>query len=102
MGTSRRPSTAQGGPAARWWQTRTATGGDGWCAALVEHGSLRRALRKTPATKRSASTVSSGNISTERSAPVPEWSFTLRINQPLTPEQANAFDHCDAFADGSV
>ncbi|MFI1201653.1 hypothetical protein ACH4VR_19740 [Streptomyces sp. NPDC020883] len=33
---------------------------------------------------------------------MPEWSFTLRINQPLTPEQANAFDHCDAFADGSV
>ncbi|MEU9120591.1 hypothetical protein AB0C96_12140 [Streptomyces sp. NPDC048506] len=31
-----------------------------------------------------------------------EWSFTLRLNQPLTPEQANAFDHCDAFADGSV
>ncbi|MFJ9416689.1 hypothetical protein ACIRPT_21205 [Streptomyces sp. NPDC101227] len=31
-----------------------------------------------------------------------EWSFTLRINQPLTPEQADVFDHCDAFADGSV
>ncbi|PJN35490.1 hypothetical protein CG747_38295 [Streptomyces sp. CB02959] len=31
-----------------------------------------------------------------------EWSFTLLINQPLTPEQADAFDHCDAFADGSV
>ncbi|MEV8346546.1 hypothetical protein [Streptomyces niveus] len=31
-----------------------------------------------------------------------EWSFILRLNQPLTAEQANAFDHCDAFADGSV
>ncbi|WP_274917973.1 hypothetical protein [Streptomyces sp. WZ-12] len=31
-----------------------------------------------------------------------EWSFTLLINQPLTPGQADAFDHCDAFADGSV
>ncbi|MEU2440117.1 hypothetical protein ABZ595_28630 [Streptomyces rubradiris] len=31
-----------------------------------------------------------------------EWSFTLLVNQPLTPEQADAFDHCDAFADGSV
>lgn len=31
-----------------------------------------------------------------------EWSFTLRLNQALTPEQADAFDHCDAFADGSV
>ncbi|GAA2657772.1 hypothetical protein [Streptomyces lunalinharesii] len=31
-----------------------------------------------------------------------DWSFTLLINQPLTPEQADAFDHCDAFADGSV
>ncbi|MCI3225063.1 hypothetical protein [Streptomyces sp. NP-1717] len=30
------------------------------------------------------------------------WSFVLRLNQPLTPEQADAFDHCDAFADGSV
>lgn len=29
-------------------------------------------------------------------------SFVLRLNQPLTPEQANAFDHCDAFGDGSV
>ena len=33
---------------------------------------------------------------------MPEWSFTLLVNQPLTPEQADAFDHCDAFADGSV
>ncbi|GAA2677341.1 hypothetical protein [Streptomyces lunalinharesii] len=33
---------------------------------------------------------------------VPEWSFTLRLNQALTPEQADVFDHCDAFADGSV
>ncbi|MCP9958963.1 hypothetical protein [Streptomyces sudanensis] len=33
---------------------------------------------------------------------MPEWSFVLRLNQPLTPEQADAFDHCDAFADGSV
>ncbi|MET4921304.1 hypothetical protein P3L51_02810 [Streptomyces sp. PSRA5] len=31
-----------------------------------------------------------------------EWSFILRLNQPLTAEQANTFDHCDAFADGSV
>ncbi|WP_416519286.1 hypothetical protein [Streptomyces achromogenes] len=31
-----------------------------------------------------------------------EWSFTLLVDQPLTPEQAAAFDHCDAFADGSV
>ncbi|MFD5894096.1 MULTISPECIES: hypothetical protein [unclassified Streptomyces] len=31
-----------------------------------------------------------------------DWSFVLRLNQPLTPEQADAFDHCDAFADGSV
>ncbi|MFI0220290.1 hypothetical protein [Streptomyces lydicus] len=31
-----------------------------------------------------------------------EWSFKLRLNQPLTPEQADAFDHCDAFADGAV
>ncbi|MET7681410.1 hypothetical protein [Streptomyces sp. NPDC005423] len=33
---------------------------------------------------------------------MPEWNFTLRLNQALTPEQADAFDHCDAFADGSV
>jgi hypothetical protein len=33
---------------------------------------------------------------------MPEWSFVLRVNQALTPEQADAFDHCDAFADGSV
>ncbi len=33
---------------------------------------------------------------------MPEWSFTLLVNQPLTPEQADAFDHCDAFGDGSV
>lgn len=33
---------------------------------------------------------------------MPEWSFTIRLNQPLTAEQADAFDHCDAFADGSV
>ncbi|MEU2181443.1 hypothetical protein [Streptomyces thermolilacinus] len=33
---------------------------------------------------------------------MPEWSFILRLNQPLTPEQADAFDRCDAFADGSV
>ncbi|QHC20535.1 hypothetical protein [Streptomyces sp. GS7] len=33
---------------------------------------------------------------------MPEWSFTLRLNQALTPEQADAFDHCDVFADGSV
>ncbi|WP_405819990.1 hypothetical protein OG705_11060 [Streptomyces sp. NBC_00838] len=31
-----------------------------------------------------------------------DWSFVLRLNQPLTPDQADAFDHCDAFADGSV
>lgn len=31
-----------------------------------------------------------------------DWSFVLRLSQPLTPEQADAFDHCDAFADGSV
>ncbi|MCK7621669.1 hypothetical protein MUU72_00735 [Streptomyces sp. RS10V-4] len=31
-----------------------------------------------------------------------EWSFTLLVNQPLTSGQADAFDHCDAFADGSV
>ncbi|MFE5668143.1 hypothetical protein ACFQ7W_29970 [Streptomyces niveus] len=31
-----------------------------------------------------------------------DWSFVLRLNQSLTPEQADAFDHCDAFADGSV
>lgn len=28
---------------------------------------------------------------------MPEWSFTLILNQPLTREQADAFDHCDAF-----
>ncbi|MEU5795092.1 hypothetical protein ABZ800_16485 [Streptomyces sp. NPDC047813] len=33
---------------------------------------------------------------------MPECSFTLLVNQPLTAEQADAFDHCDAFADGSV
>lgn len=33
---------------------------------------------------------------------MPEWSFVLRLNQPLTPEQADAFDRCEAFADGSV
>lgn len=33
---------------------------------------------------------------------MPEWSFTVILNQPLTREQADAFDHCDAFADGSV
>lgn len=33
---------------------------------------------------------------------MPEWSFTLLVNQPLNAEQADAFDHCDAFADGSV
>ena len=33
---------------------------------------------------------------------MPEWSFTLLVNQPLTAEQADAFDHCDAFADGAV
>ncbi|SEC70458.1 hypothetical protein SAMN04490357_2682 [Streptomyces misionensis] len=33
---------------------------------------------------------------------MPEWSFTLLVNQPLTAEQADVFDHCDAFADGSV
>ncbi|KAF0650250.1 MULTISPECIES: hypothetical protein [Streptomyces] len=33
---------------------------------------------------------------------MPEWSFVLRLNQPLTSEQADAFDHCEAFADGSV
>ncbi|QHC29181.1 hypothetical protein [Streptomyces sp. HF10] len=31
-----------------------------------------------------------------------EWSFTLLVDQPLTAEQADAFDHCDALADGSV
>ncbi|MER8055858.1 MULTISPECIES: hypothetical protein [unclassified Streptomyces] len=33
---------------------------------------------------------------------MPQRSFTLLVNQPLTAEQADAFDHCDAFADGSV
>ncbi|TXJ84255.1 hypothetical protein E2C11_06620 [Streptomyces lavendulae] len=33
---------------------------------------------------------------------MPKRSFTLLVNQPLTAEQADAFDHCDAFADGSV
>ncbi|MCS0638671.1 hypothetical protein NX801_24050 [Streptomyces sp. LP05-1] len=33
---------------------------------------------------------------------MPTWSFHLVVNQPLTREQSDAFDHCDAFADGSV
>lgn len=31
-----------------------------------------------------------------------EWSFTLRLKQPLTREQADAFDRCDALADGAI
>ncbi|GAA4012546.1 hypothetical protein GCM10022247_38950 [Allokutzneria multivorans] len=33
---------------------------------------------------------------------MPEWSFTLLLNQPFTPEQADEFSQCDAFADGSA
>src|SRR5690606_36134884 len=31
-----------------------------------------------------------------------EWSFSILLQQPLTPEQADAFDHCDALADGAI
>ncbi|MCK8680159.1 hypothetical protein [Streptomyces lichenis] len=31
-----------------------------------------------------------------------DWSFSIRLRQPLTPEQADAFDHCDALADGAI
>ncbi|MFD8262663.1 hypothetical protein ACFV19_27960 [Streptomyces griseoluteus] len=31
-----------------------------------------------------------------------EWSFSVLLKQPLTPDQADAFDHCDALADGAI
>ncbi|MBP5909226.1 hypothetical protein F3K40_31320 [Streptomyces sp. LBUM 1478] len=31
-----------------------------------------------------------------------EWSFSILLKQPLTREQADAFDHCDALADGAI
>ncbi|MET7640271.1 hypothetical protein [Streptomyces sp. NPDC005438] len=31
-----------------------------------------------------------------------EWSFTLCLQHPLTREQADQFDHCDALADGAI
>ncbi|WP_327378956.1 hypothetical protein OG393_34200 (plasmid) [Streptomyces sp. NBC_01216] len=31
-----------------------------------------------------------------------EWNFGLLLRQPLTREQADAFDHCDALADGAI
>ncbi|MBA0053419.1 hypothetical protein E0L36_21840 [Streptomyces sp. AJS327] len=31
-----------------------------------------------------------------------EWNFGLLLRKPLTREQADAFDHCDALADGAI
>ncbi|MEU6482755.1 hypothetical protein [Streptomyces sp. NPDC046887] len=31
-----------------------------------------------------------------------EWSFSILLAKPLTSEQADAFDHCDALADGAI
>ncbi|MEU6534266.1 hypothetical protein [Streptomyces sp. NPDC047000] len=31
-----------------------------------------------------------------------EWSFSVLLDQPLTREQADAFDRCDALADGAI
>jgi hypothetical protein len=31
-----------------------------------------------------------------------EWNFGILLKQPLTREQADAFDHCDALADGAI
>jgi hypothetical protein len=31
-----------------------------------------------------------------------EWSFSILLKQPLKREQADAFDHCDALADGAI
>ncbi|MGW7353000.1 hypothetical protein [Streptomyces sp. NPDC054784] len=31
-----------------------------------------------------------------------EWNFGVLLKQPVTHEQADAFDHCDALADGAI
>ncbi|MEV1011291.1 hypothetical protein [Streptomyces sp. NPDC049881] len=30
------------------------------------------------------------------------WNFSILLEKPVTPEQSDAFDHCDAFADGEI